>query len=315
MKKKLILMLFVGIAGAALIVGPSFLAGSKSKTSGAQASGDKKNASATETVFSVRTEKAVRTTLQSYIEVNGDVVAETNVDVVPDAAGKLVTLKAEVGTAVRKGQLVAEVDPSKPGTSYSLSPVYAPISGTVTSAPLSVGATVSTATTIFAVGVMDKLEVQARIPERDVGRLKTGLKAQLTLEAFPGEKFAAVVERVSPVVDAATRSKQIVLAFEKQDERINAGMFARVKLDTATYGNRIAVSEEAVVALRGKTYLYILKSDSTVERREVKTGVTVGELTEIVEGIAENETVVTEGQQLLSDGAKVRVVNATGSRA
>lgn len=312
--KKIILVIITVTAAAVLLVGPSILASSKPKAAAGPA-GAKNAAASADTVFSVRTDTSVRKTLQTYIEVNGDVAAETNVDVVPDAAGKLTTLKAEVGSQVRKGQLVAEVDPSKPGAAYSLSPIYAPISGTVTAAPLSVGATVSTSTTVFSVGVMDKLEIVAKIPERDVGQLKAGLKAQITLEAFPGESFAAYVDQVAPVVDSTTRTKKIVLKFEKADSRINAGMFAGIRLDTVAYANRVAVPDEAVTTLRGATYVYVLKGDSTVERREVKTGVSVDGMTEIASGLTESETVVVQGQQLLSDGVKVRVVNAGGSKA
>ena len=315
MKTKLILGIVVVAVAVALTLGPSALAGMSETPQSADPGETASSSNAAETVYSVRVESAVRKTLQSYIEVNGDVVAETKVDVVPDAAGKLVSLKVEVGSVVKKGQLIAEVDPSKPGTAYSLSPVYAPISGTVTSAPLSVGATVSTSTTVAAVGVMDKLQVEADIPERDVGQIKAGLSAKITLEAFPGERFPAYVGRVSPVLDADSRSKKIILKFRAEDSRINAGMFARIKLDTVSYADRVAVPEEAVTAIRGSSYVYVLNADNSVSRREVAAGVTVDGLTEIVKGIAAGETIVTQGQQLLSDGVKVRAVNAAGSKA
>lgn len=319
MKKKLIVAALVAAVAAALVAGPSLLAKGKTSAGKSGAAGGPggfgakgSNAAAAPSAVSVRTAEAVKTTLQSYIEVNGDVVAETKVDVVPDAAGKLVSLKVEVGSEVRKGQLIAEVDPSKPGAAYSLSPVYAPISGTVTAAPLSVGATVSTATTVATVGVMDKLEIEAKIPERDVGQLKAGLRAQVSLEAFPGELFAASVSRVAPVVDSSSRSKAVVLKFQRDDPRINAGMFAHVKLSTVAYADRVAVPDGALTTIKGATSVYVVKGDA-VELRAVKTGVSVDGLTEIAEGVAAGETVVTEGQQLLSDGAAVRVVAASRS--
>ncbi|MFA6508539.1 MAG: HlyD family efflux transporter periplasmic adaptor subunit, partial [Treponemataceae bacterium] len=199
MNRKLILGACAVALAAVFIVGPTVLADLQGKsTTSSNAADAKKTVSTSDTVYSVRVEKVVKKNLRSYIDVNGDIVAQISVAVVPDAAGKLVTLKVEVGSVVKKGQLIAEVDPSKPGIAYSLSPIYAPISGTVSSAPLSVGATVSTSTTVAVVGVMDKLEVEAKIPERDVGQLRNGLEAQLSLEAFPGEKFAAVVDRMSP---------------------------------------------------------------------------------------------------------------------
>jgi hypothetical protein len=67
--------------------------------------------------------------------------------------------------------------------------------------------------------------------------------------------------------------------------------------------------------IRGSSYVYILNADGTVSRREVAVGVTVDGLTEIVSGIEAGDAVVTQGQQLLSEGVKVHVVNAAGSKA
>jgi len=313
--KKLILAIAIAAVAAALVLGPSILASGKGSAGGDLPGKSGANADEGDTQFSVRLATAASEILQVYIEVNGDVTAETEVDIVPDAAGKLVTLKVDVGSTVSKGELIAEVDPSKPGTTYSLSPILAPISGTVTSAPLSVGATVSTATTVATIGVVDKLEVEAKIPERDVGQLKAGLRAQVSLEAFPGESFAAQVYRLSPVVDPSSRTKTIVLRFDRQDPRVNAGMFAKIKLDTIAYPDRIAVPEEALIDLKGAKYVYVARGDNTVELRQVTPGVAVDGRIEIAAGLAAGESVVIAGQQLLSDGARIRVVGADGSQS
>ena len=67
--------------------------------------------------------------------------------------------------------------------------------------------------------------------------LKIGLKAEISLEAYPEQIFSATVVRVSPVLDAASRTKQVILNFDKKDSRVNAGMFAKVKLYTVDYVN------------------------------------------------------------------------------
>jgi RND family efflux transporter MFP subunit len=157
---------------------------------------------------------------------------------------------------------------------------------------------------------MDKLQVVAEVSERDVGQLKNGLRAEIKLQAFPGEKFDAVVERVAPVVNPDTRTKEIILKFGHSDPRINTGMFARIKLNTHLYEDRLVVPEEAVVLLRGKNYVYIVAGE-TASLRQVEVGVTVDNLTEITSGLKADEDVVTQGQQLLSDGVKVRVIGGT----
>ncbi|QQO09865.1 efflux RND transporter periplasmic adaptor subunit [Breznakiella homolactica] len=304
MAKKVIIFTAVLIVSAGLIFVPPLLAGKETAGTGQAHPGG-----SGESVFSVRIEEAERRTLQSYIEINGNIVTEQQVSVVPDAAGKIVSLKVDLGSAVYKGQLIAEVDPSKPGTTYSLSPVYAPITGIVTAAPPAVGSTVTTASTITAISVMNNLEIEVQIPERDVGQLTEGLKAQVTLQAYPGEIFPAAVIRVSPVVDPETRTKKVVLRFDTNDSRINSGMFARVKLNTLTYEQVITVPSEAVVEMRGSSYVYVLQDTDHAALREVEPGVSVDDLTEIKTGLSGGESVVIQGQQFLADGVLVKVVN------
>jgi multidrug efflux pump subunit AcrA (membrane-fusion protein) len=266
-------------------------------------------ANAADTVFSIRTAEAVIRNLQAYIEVNGNIINANQIEVNPDMGGKLESVRVALGSTVRKGEVIAYVDPSKPGSSYSLSPVIAPASGTLVGTPLTVGSTVSTASTIATIAGSDGLEIETYIPEREVGQLREGLKADITLAAFPGETFAAVVTTVFPIVDSNSRTKKILLKLVKQDSRINAGMFARVKLNTRIYESVVAVPAEALVELRGINGVYALEEGGEqVHFREVMTGATVDGETEIRTGLETGMAVVIQGQQFLTDGAKVRVI-------
>ena len=293
-----------------MIFVPSLLAGRGA--SAPAPGGPRGNADASGTVFSVRTADAEKRGLQAYIEVNGNIVSEQQVTVVPEAAGKLVSMRVTLGSRVQKGALVAQIDPSRPGAQYSLSSVYAPVSGVVVSAPVSAGSTVSTATALFTVAAAETIEIEALVPEREVGQLRTGLGAEVRLEAFPGEVFPAELARLSPVVDSMSRTKKIALRFVRDDPRINSGMFVRIKLNTRTYENVIAIPQDAVVDHRGKTVVYVLAESAgetaTVHMREVETGVSVDGELEIKGGLSAGEKVVVQGQQFLTDGAAVRVI-------
>jgi RND family efflux transporter, MFP subunit len=262
-----------------------------------------------DTVFRITSVEATRADLQSYIETNGDVEADNTVDVYPDIAGKLVTLRAHLGTKVSKGEAIADIDPSKPGASYALSPVYAPISGTLTSVPQKIGATVSTGTSIAQIGDIGNLQVSAKIPERDVAVLKTGLRAIVTFEAYPGVEFPVHVFRVSPLVDSTSRTKEIYLSFDAEDTRINAGMFAKIKLFTTVSKGCVTVPEESIVTNYEKQYVYAVNGDSTVTKREVKIGTTVDGVTEILSGLKVGEKIANQGVTSLSDGVKVKDIS------
>ncbi|GHV71434.1 MexH family multidrug efflux RND transporter periplasmic adaptor subunit [Spirochaetia bacterium] len=257
-------------------------------------------------VYSVKTAAVETRTLQAILEVNGDIVSEGQVAVLSETAGKLVTVKAALGTRVRQGDLIAQVDPSSAGAQYMASSVYAPISGIVCAVPLAVGSTVQQGSIITSIAQADDLQIEALIPEREVSQLRSGLAATVTLPAFQGEVFTAKITQVSPILDPASRTKKIVLNFTNKDSRINAGMFAHIKLNTRTYANVVTVPAEAVGEQSGIKYVYIF-DNGKVEQREVVTGVTVDHITEIKNGLAIGDAVVIQGQQFLSDGVAVLV--------
>jgi RND family efflux transporter MFP subunit len=239
----------------------------------------------------------------------------------PDVSGRLVSMQVRLGSYVQRGDLIAEVDPSRPGAEYSLSNIHAPVSGRIVTNPIPVGSTVTTGTNLMNVAIANAIELEALIPEREVGQLRTGLRAEIRLEAFPGETFAATVTQLSPVVDPVSRTKSITMHFDRNDARVNPGMFARVKLNTRTYANVVSVPQDALVDHRGKTVVYVLNTSPEGEyadglpadtprvvMREVTTGVIINRETEIKSGLKAGESVVVQGQQFLTDGAPVRVL-------
>ena len=305
MKKLLIALVFIAVV-AALIFGPSFLAGSGP---GGRPGRPDMVAETPATIFTVRTENAEIRTLQAYIEVNANIVSGNQVAVTPDANGRLVSMRVGLGDMVQRGALIAEVDPSRPGTQFSLSPVFAPVSGRVVTSPLSVGSSVSTTASLMTIAVNGSLEIEALIPERETGQLSTGLTAEVRLEAFPGEVFPATLTLVSPVVDPVSRTRKITLQFDRNDQRIVPGMFARVRLNTRTYQNVVSIPQEALVNHRGANIVFVLNTDgSLVQAREISTGVIVDREVEIISGLNPGEAVVVQGQQFLTDGAPVRVL-------
>ena len=295
------------IAGG-LLLGPSLLA--ENGETSAQSADDT-------AVFSVRTQEAQRQNLHAFLDVNGEIVSARQAEVFPEAAGRLVAVHAALGSYVRAGDIIAEVDPSRPGADFMNSPVIAPISGIVSRTPLSVGMTVGPNSSITVISANGNLEISARIPEREVAGLVPGLKAQVSLQAFPGESFAATVTRVSPVLDSASRTKLINLHFDPlpngaHDPRINAGMFARIRINTHSYSDVLAVPAEALVSGRGADAVYVAGFDAAglpvAHRREVERGPSHQGWTEIKAGLNEGETVIVQGQQLLSGGERVRII-------
>ncbi|MGN0731076.1 MAG: efflux RND transporter periplasmic adaptor subunit [Treponema sp.] len=261
-------------------------------------------------VPTVRTELAEEQILQDYVLTNGEVESQRAVAVYPSMGGKIAEVNVVLGSHVNKGDVIAKVDPSEPGTRYALSPVEAPIAGSILSIPSKIGTTVTVNSEITMIGDIENLQISAAIPERYVSELKTGLKADISLQSYPDVVFEAFISRVSPVVDKASRTKEVILHFAKKDSRINAGMFAKVKLYTSKYSGEIVVPSDAVVSDDEYSYVFVIDENCVAEKRIVKTGKSVDAKVQILEGLQSGERVIVEGMLSVSDGIKVNDISS-----
>ena len=294
-KKRLIMILAAVLALAVLAVLPK-----KSFS---------KNTEAEEIVYTVKTQTEESGDIQEYLLLNGNVKADNTISVYPDIGGKVTNVPVTLGSYVKRGQLIAEVDPSSPGKKYANNPVLAPIEGYITSLPLTNGTTVSTSTAIANIGNINKLQIEVKVPEGKIGVLKNNLSAEISIEAYKGETFPAHIFRISPIVDENSRTKEVYLLFDTNDSRINAGMFVRIKLNTNLHKNVLSVPNDAIVTVAGKQYVYIFKEDSTVSMAQIETGVTVDGTTEVKKGLNAGNKIVVSGMQVLSDGVKARDIS------
>lgn len=267
------------------------------------------------TIFAVSTTVAVKGEIKDYLQLNGDIAARTTVDTFADTAGKIKNIFVRVGDTVRKNQIIAEIDPSRPGMTFAESPVKASISGTVTRVTVQIGATVAPNLPIVKISKMDELEVILYIAERFISKMSVGLPAVIKTEAFPGEQFTGSIREISPVVDKNSRTMEIKLNIDDTSSRLKAGMFAEVKIITEEKKDIVKIPTEAMINRFGEYYVFIVNNDSDnsdrsiVEKRTVAPGLRIDNQLEITKGLEEDDILVIRGQTLLEDGLFVKVVS------
>jgi multidrug efflux pump subunit AcrA (membrane-fusion protein) len=257
----------------------------------------------------VRVTEVVSGTIENSVMINGDVLAASQVSIYPNMAGKLTQLRYRVGDWVDRGEVVAAVDPSRPGEEYSESPVVSTISGTVLSVPASLGDTVNVSTVVYVIGDLSNLVVETFVPERFSASAQRDLGALVYLEALPGESFPATVNEVSPVLDPASRTLRIRLHFNQRDSRIRAGMFATVSLVTNTRRDVPVIPRDAVINTYGSWLVFVVDDRNTARRRTISLGLESENSVEVLEGLEPGDRIVSVGQNFLSDGDPVRIVN------
>jgi multidrug efflux pump subunit AcrA (membrane-fusion protein) len=277
---------------------------------GGQAAGPGAGGGQNRSATVVRATEVVLGSIENSVVITGDVLARTQVSIYPTIAGKITEMLVQVGDRVVRGQTVAMVDPSRPGEVYARSPVASTIGGTVLQAPVSVGDTVTTGTAVYVVGNLESLVVETFVPERFSTAIMMGLPAQVSFEAMPGELFVATVSEISPVLDPASRTLRIRLQFQGQpDLRIRAGMFATLSLVTNSRSDIPVIPRAAVINTYGSWIVFVVNENNIAERREITLGLESEELVEVAEGLVPGELVVSQGQNFLSQGDVVRIVD------
>ncbi|HZL79922.1 MAG TPA: efflux RND transporter periplasmic adaptor subunit, partial [Candidatus Limnocylindrales bacterium] len=137
-------------------------------------------------------------------------------------------------------------------------------------------------------------------------RTKT-LKVAATFENLAGPPPQGELTFLDNAVDTTTGTILLKATFPNEDGALWPGQFVLVTLTLSELTNAVVVPSQAVQTGQNGQFLYVVKTDQTVEMRPVKTGITFNSETVVEKGLMAGETVVTDGQLRLAPGVKVNV--------
>ncbi|MCY4486274.1 MAG: efflux RND transporter periplasmic adaptor subunit [Deltaproteobacteria bacterium] len=194
------------------------------------------------------------------------------------------------------------------------STLRAPISGFIVRKHVDVGDWVNAGAPVADLVDLDPVFAVGPVGERKIARLRTGLRATVTLDAFPGEVFPGEVAHIVPQADRRSRSFPVKVGLANARGRLKAGMLARVTVIVASGEPSVLVPKDAVVR-RGPDELVFVVSNGQAKAVKVRTGRGWRALLEIADGdLKPGQQVVTLGNEVLQDGAKVQLGNGAGPR-
>ena len=247
-------------------------------------------------------------TIIATVHVNGDVSSKSEVSTFPITSGKITQVRYDIGDKVTKNDIIAYVDPSKPGANYVASPVKAPVSGTIIECNVHPGDTVGPNTVIATIGSVTDIEVVVYVSEKYSKYLKQGLPAYLYLTAYADEKFLTRIASISPVVAKNTRTIKVSLELEKYDARIKPGMFASIDLVIQQRDNTIVVPKRALRTFNDEQCVFVINpATNTAERVIVTVGLTNDNEAQITSGLTAGQKVITAGS--VTEGCPVRIAD------
>lgn len=194
-------------------------------------------------------------------------------------------------------------------TRLSRTVVRAPFAGEVGERLVSLGDYLTTASPLTTLQTVDPQRASFDVPERYAQVLEEGQTVAFTVAAIPDRRFSGVVDFVDPRVRLPGRTITVKARVANGDRSLKPGMFIEVRLATEVRPHAIVIPEEAVLPLRGATYVWIVTPENTASRVEVQLGVRRPGEVEVVSGIEEGQRVVTGGQALLFPGAGLLVMD------
>lgn len=190
--------------------------------------------------------------------------------------------------------------------------VRAPFAGEVGERFVSLGDYLTPASPLTTLQTVDPQRARFDVPERYARVLAEGQSVTFSVAAIPGREFTGIVDFVDPRVRLPGRTIMVKARVANSDRSLKPGMFIEVRLATDVRAQAVVIPEEAVLPLRGSTFVWIATDENTASRVEVELGVRRPGAVEIVSGIEAGQRVVTEGQALLFPGAGLMVMGGEG---
>jgi RND family efflux transporter MFP subunit len=184
--------------------------------------------------------------------------------------------------------------------------IAAPFTGYITKRFLDPGAVVSTNNaTLFTLQDIDRLKIIINTLEKDIPRVKLGMTADITVDAYPGRTFHGTVSRFAQAVDQATRTMATEIDIDNRDHALKPGMFSNVSLAVEEHPHAVTVPSMAILKDDQGQYVYTVHQD-TAYKVPVRSGLELNGRTEILSALALDRPVITSGQQFARDHGPVR---------
>jgi HlyD family secretion protein len=192
--------------------------------------------------------------------------------------------------------------------------ITSPVSGFVGKRALDPGAWVTPNSALISVVDIGIVRLVANIVEKDLRRIAQGIKADVSVDAFPGEKFEGRIAHVAPVLDPATRTAQIEVDINNASFRLKPGMYARVDFTVEKKENTLVVPANAIVDLNGQKGVFLPDEGDVAKFKPVTLGMVNPSQVEVANGLSEGMKVVTTGAAALREGDRILLLGQNGGR-
>jgi multidrug efflux system membrane fusion protein len=190
--------------------------------------------------------------------------------------------------------------------------VYAPFSGVLTRRNVDPGALINSGAAagreMFDIARVDTLRVYVSVPQAYSPSIKVGIKANVTLQEYPGQKFLGTVVRTADAIDPATRTLNTEVDVPNKNGKLLPGSFGQVHFATGTSVPRITIPVNAMLFRAQGPQVAVVDSNGKVHLHPITIGRDFGATLEVLGGVEVSDQIVINPSDSLEEGQQVHVV-------
>lgn len=201
--------------------------------------------------------------------------------------------------------------------------IKAPIAGIIADRVLEEGDLAAGQIPIANIYQMDSVKVVVQMAEAEVGKIRIGMNATLTVAAYPNLQFRGKISKISPVINPQTRTVEAEIEVANTSQQLKPGMFAEVKILLEEKTNTLLISKSDVDTKTSQistgdglrdskviaTYSVFVIQDSLARFRTINVGIESDQVYEVLSGLKEGDRVVSVGRTILNDSTQVSIKN------
>ncbi len=183
--------------------------------------------------------------------------------------------------------------------------IDSPVSGTIIERNALPNAYVQPETKLYTIADLSTIWVYANVFQSDVGRLKPGDPAQVTVDAYPGRHFNGRIDQILPQVDPATRTVRVRLVFSNPGVLLKPGMYVNVAI-AVPLGRQLVIPASAVMQGGTRAIAFVNRGNGNLEPRIIETGPQLDDSVVVLKGLKAGEQVISSANFLVDSEAQLQ---------
>jgi len=183
--------------------------------------------------------------------------------------------------------------------------IFSPIAGTVVQRKVGPGQYVNSGSSdpVFVIGDLSTVWLTAFVRESDASKVSVGQEIAINVLALPGRTLTGHINYVAAAIDPATRRLLVRATLDNKDGLLKPEMFANVTIYSAGDHPAVGVPKQALIYESNQVRVWVAHEDKSIELRQIKTGLTNGDLVEVDGNLRPGERIVTKGSLFIDRAA------------